>query len=276
VDDGSTDGTKRLVQQKYGNRVNLIDGPQSGAGPARNAGIAHAKTKLIAFLDADDIWRNNKLEKQLEIYEPGTVLGTYAEFFVSTKRGRRFFGTSIRTQTDEEADRLIHSGLALPVLLSSWLFEREAMEKVGAFDPDYIFAQDFEIAIRLSIGGFRFKVIRENLLEYRIHQTSETYTNYISQRMFADYSKYRLVDNGDLNLDDWTKNFWTRAQLRRARAGFYFRLGLGGLGRLIPIRAALSLLIAFVLDPTGFLKKFSRQASIGLLLRNSGSKGAKS
>lgn len=268
VDDGSTDGTREIIQLQYGSRVRIIDGPQTGAGPARNVGVMSATTRLIAFLDADDRWHPEKLARQLSVFEPGTVLGTYADFFVSTKTGQRFFGTSIRTQTDQEADRLVKTGSALPALLSSWLFERESFIAIGAFDPDYVFAQDFEIAIRFSINGFEFRVIRESLLDYRIHQTSETFTNYVSQRMFADFSKYKHITLGELGLDQWSNVFWSRTQVRRAKAGFYFRLGLGGLGQTVPLRALALLALSLTLDPKGFVNKLKKQSDVKLLLRN--------
>jgi len=267
VDDGSTDGTRELIEKKYGSMVTIVDGPQLGAGPARNVGIEFSNSRLIAFLDADDVWHPTKLQKQLESFEPGTVLGTYADFFVDTKKGRRFLGTSIRTKTDSEADSMVKSGVALPTLLSSWMFERRSFEKIGGFDPEFVFAQDFELAIRFSRNGFNFKVVRENLVEYRIHQTSETYTNYVKQRMFADYSRYRNVYKGTLPLSEWIASFWTKSEIRKARGGFYFRLGLGALGSRIPIRATFFLCLALLLDPLAFMSKVRKQANLNLLFK---------
>jgi len=56
VDDGSTDNSAEVVRQIRDDRVELIQQENQGAGPARNTGIAHTKTKYLAFLDADDEW----------------------------------------------------------------------------------------------------------------------------------------------------------------------------------------------------------------------------
>jgi glycosyltransferase involved in cell wall biosynthesis len=266
VDDGSTDGTRELIEQEFGSRVRVLIGPRLGAGPARNVGVAEAGTRLVAFLDADDIWHPEKLSKQLSVFEPGTLLGTYSNYFVSSRTGKRFLGTSIRTATNQEAARMIKDGGGMPVLLSSWLFEKESFANIGGFDPEFLFAQDFEIALRLAKNGTAFKVLRESLVDYRIHASSETYQNYIMQTKFAAYSIYKVVNQGKLDWDTWINLFWSKSHMRRARAGFYFRLALANLGSPIPIRSFSYLLASFLLDSRGFVTKFVRQSDIKLSL----------
>jgi len=262
VEDGSTDGTLELVEGNYGTRVKILSGPQTGAGPARNLGVNHSKTPLIAFLDADDIWHPEKLSKQLAVFEKGTVLGTYADYFVDSKSGRRYFGTSIRTKSDSESIKMMQSGSALPCLLSTWLFEREVFDQFGGFNGEFVYAQDFELALRLASGGAKFKVVREVLADYRIHQSSGSFTNYVSQRSFADYSRYKHVDGGSMDLKNWRDSFWTTRAKRHARAGYLFRLALGNMGKPLPIKALALLSLSIVLDPKGFAKKFKAQAKL--------------
>ncbi|MEO0903649.1 MAG: glycosyltransferase family A protein [Pseudomonadota bacterium] len=63
VDDGSTDDTPAVVAALGG--VELISQPQSGPGVATNAGIAAAQHDILAFLDADDLWTPEKMERQI-------------------------------------------------------------------------------------------------------------------------------------------------------------------------------------------------------------------
>jgi teichuronic acid biosynthesis glycosyltransferase TuaG len=61
IDDGSTDGTKALLEARYGAHIKLVQQKNSGPSAARNAGVAIATGTHIAFQDADDFWHPEKL-----------------------------------------------------------------------------------------------------------------------------------------------------------------------------------------------------------------------
>src|ERR687893_681850 len=63
VDDGSTDNTAAIVGS-YGDRVRYLQQDNHGPSAARNRGIEAATCEFIAFLDADDLWHAEKLERQ--------------------------------------------------------------------------------------------------------------------------------------------------------------------------------------------------------------------
>ncbi len=64
VDDGSTDGTSAVVRS-IDAPVRLLNTPNRGAGPATTTGVEHVNSLIVAMLDADDLWRPNKMERQL-------------------------------------------------------------------------------------------------------------------------------------------------------------------------------------------------------------------
>ena len=68
VDDGSKDGTGDAVRA-FGDKVNYIYQENAGVSVARNTALAAAKGEWIAFLDADDQWLPDKLEKQMQLLE---------------------------------------------------------------------------------------------------------------------------------------------------------------------------------------------------------------
>ena len=64
VDDGSTDETQELMR-RYGPPVRCLSQENTGVATARNRGIDESRGRYVAFLDADDVWQPDKLEKQL-------------------------------------------------------------------------------------------------------------------------------------------------------------------------------------------------------------------
>lgn len=81
VNDGSADGTAG-VAAAYGHPVRLIDKPNGGAASARNAGLDAASGELVAFLDSDDYWERDKLERQRRLFVmcPNLVLAAGAYY----------------------------------------------------------------------------------------------------------------------------------------------------------------------------------------------------
>ncbi len=72
VDDGSTDGSREKIEawSRKDGRIRLIAKEENGgAALARNTGIDYAAGRYVAFLDADDIWMEDKLEKELRFME---------------------------------------------------------------------------------------------------------------------------------------------------------------------------------------------------------------
>jgi len=74
VDDGSPEGAVEATKQ-FGSSVTLIRKPNGGTASARNLGVEHAKGEWIAFLDADDYWEPQKLERQLAVSEEVGFVG---------------------------------------------------------------------------------------------------------------------------------------------------------------------------------------------------------
>ena len=68
VDDGSDDATTSVVSAFEDDRVRLVRQPHSGVSTARNRGIKEGRGDLIAFLDADDVWRPAKIARQVEAF----------------------------------------------------------------------------------------------------------------------------------------------------------------------------------------------------------------
>ena len=68
IDDGSTDDTQRELEQ-FGGKIKIITQPNSERAVSRNNGVKNSTGAYIAFLDSDDLWSPDKLEKQVEVLD---------------------------------------------------------------------------------------------------------------------------------------------------------------------------------------------------------------
>ena len=103
VDDGSTDKTAETVQRFAAgdSRVNCIFQQNSGQGKARNAGIENSSGSLIAFLDADDLWLREKLERQVQFLIDTKVDVVYSDVIIFYERDTDLGLTEFPTATGE-------------------------------------------------------------------------------------------------------------------------------------------------------------------------------
>ncbi|MCQ2091757.1 MAG: glycosyltransferase [Fibrobacter sp.] len=158
VDDASTDGT----QEKYANDPRVvyvrIDAKDSrGGNYARNQGVAKATGEFIAFLDDDDEWLPNKLEKQLALHNahPGSVIFCGRTFKKVSEEGVQL-RTGIPPQKHSgDLSRLIRTTYVTST--SCLFFPRKLLEQVGNFDERLTFWQEYELCIRLAqVAEFYF------------------------------------------------------------------------------------------------------------------------
>ena len=74
VDDGSTDSTHNILNN-FGESISVINQLNQGRSSARNTGVNNSKGDYIAFLDSDDTWLYDKLDKQLDLLSQQTKFG---------------------------------------------------------------------------------------------------------------------------------------------------------------------------------------------------------
>jgi glycosyltransferase involved in cell wall biosynthesis len=110
VDDGSTDGTAE-VAESIGDPVRVHRQDNAGAAVARNYTVERASGDLIAFLDADDLWEPEKLERQITYLNERPDVGTVASSF-------SVFGTVTRPRTVEMVDARLLEFESLDFLVS--------------------------------------------------------------------------------------------------------------------------------------------------------------
>ena len=91
VDDGSTDKSGVISNEyvKKDTRVKVIHKQTGGLSSARNEGIENASGKYIAFIDSDDLWKSDKLEKQVNFMEQNKIVFSYSSYEMMNEDGEK-------------------------------------------------------------------------------------------------------------------------------------------------------------------------------------------
>src|SRR5436190_8858967 len=74
VNDGSSDGTAAVLEN-FRSHITILDQQNQGPYPARNLALRHAQGDYLAFLDSDDVWVPDKIEKQVSVLEEKPEVG---------------------------------------------------------------------------------------------------------------------------------------------------------------------------------------------------------
>jgi len=172
VNDGSPD-TEDLECElaRFPEKLRYVKQENQGAAAARNTGIKNARGEFVAFLDADDTWLPNFLEKQLELLQRTGADFVYADALLtgnSPLAGRTFMEVQ-PSRGEVTAASLL--AVQVTVLTSTVLARKEPVIAVGMFDVTLRRGHDFELWLRLAKHNIRFAYQREVLAHHRILET---------------------------------------------------------------------------------------------------------
>ncbi len=145
VDDGSTDGVARWVRENFPGVTVLRSDANHGVSHARNRGVAHAREDSIAFLDSDDEWLPDKLERQVSAIGEAPLCHT-DEIWI--RRGVRV--NACKHHAKRGGD-IFEDCLPLCVVSpSSALIRRETFDALGGFDESLPACEDYDLWLRLA------------------------------------------------------------------------------------------------------------------------------
>ena len=147
VDDGSTDATAEMILRDYP-AVRLHRQENTGVSSARNAGVALASGEWIAFLDSDDAWLPEKLERQLShlAQEPELRLSHTDEIWI--RNGKR---VNQPKEYAKSGGSIYRQCLPLCCICpSSALIRRDLFDEIGGFDETFPVCEDYDLWLRIT------------------------------------------------------------------------------------------------------------------------------
>jgi len=147
VDDGSDDNTVELIEN-YKSDIVYIRQENRGPAAARNRGIEKARYKLLAFLDSDDWFAENKLEVQLKAMEqnPSHLISHTNETWY---RNGHILNQKLKHKKNN-GDIFKQSLELCAVGMSTVMMRREIVERYGFFDEDLPCCEDYDLWLRVS------------------------------------------------------------------------------------------------------------------------------
>ena len=180
-DNASTDGSA-VIAKSYGGRVRYFNSQTTyPLGKARNFAIKKAQGDFIAFLDCDDIWLPQKLEKQVALLEKDSEVALVFSdmmIFDGSKDIYQYLGKHKPPRGNVFRELLVNYFIGIV----SVVIRKSAVKDIGWFDERFENIEDMDLFLRIAYL-FKLDYVDEPLVKWRLHEKSQTFTKY---GLFAD------------------------------------------------------------------------------------------
>ena len=178
VDDGSTDGSAAILAA-YGDRLTVVRQANGGVARARSAGVNASHGELVAFLDQDDWWRADKVEKQVDVFlADADVDLVHTDLAHYDQRTQTYVGRLNPLATPQQLvghcyDRLLMEN---HIANGTVMVRRSSIDCVGGFDTTIAgnTVADYDLWLRLAKQS-TFAFLPEELTVFRLHAAQGTW-----------------------------------------------------------------------------------------------------
>jgi glycosyltransferase involved in cell wall biosynthesis len=171
INDGSTDSSPKIIEamRLIDDRIVLITQENKGITAAMNAGIAASRGELIARMDADDVAMRDRFQLQHDFLwkNPDVVLvGGVARSIDSL--GKPAIGSDSTGSRYSNTNLLCFPPKVATALHPLIMVRADALKSIGGYSTKYLYAEDYEMFMRISVLG-RIDQVDKRILDYRTH-----------------------------------------------------------------------------------------------------------
>ena len=199
INDGATDGTKKIIESYNDSRIRLICQENKGVAEALNTGLQFARGEFIARFDGDDICLPGRLEKQVSFLEQNpeyVLIGGEAEYM--DQSGQHLFHYKCIAYTHEEIMNTISSHC--PFIHASVMYRKDAVMKAGGYPPHAHNFEDHLLWIQMIRYG-NYCNLPLQLVKVRINPASATIDEKWRGRRFRRL-KNHILQKGTVTADE--------------------------------------------------------------------------
>lgn len=182
VNDGSTDASAQKIEalrQVHG--FQFHQQVNKGVSAALNNALSHARGEFIITHDSDDVMLAGRIRRQVSYMQEHPEVGLLGAKVIYINSD----GTPLKHKTPARAtvqrwtfDQLLADAYAVGAPVA--MYRREAIDKVGGYDPS-IKVQDFQMTLRIAQAGYEVDILPDRVTLYRRHETNISKTAYKSQ-----------------------------------------------------------------------------------------------
>ena len=226
VIDGSTDGSLEICKRFDDARIRIVEQENRGLAGARNTGIREAAGELIGFIDSDDTWAPNKVERHVGRFEKDPALGVSFSYSALMDDQGRDLGTFQKEGTDPAvfSDFFIRNvmGNGSNAIMRKAVFDGQPTDP-GPYPPMHGFltelrrAEDYELWSRIACQTqWKMACIPEPLVRYRINPGGLS-ANIHLQRKYHFLAMARVAANAPNEAEHWrcsavAHTYWHQAR----------------------------------------------------------------
>jgi len=168
-------------------RINLIINNQNlGAGQSRNIGIKHSNGEYIAFIDADDLWHQDKLLMQIEFMQSNNYYISHTSYDIINEKEDKISSRKVKTLTYDQLLKSCDIGLSTVILKKNLLDD-------DTLFPELKTKEDYVLWLKITRGGQKIAALDKTLSKWRKCKISLSSSTI--RKLIDGYSVYRKYLN---------------------------------------------------------------------------------